>query len=315
MPDPPRFPPKEVREALRAEVRFACPVPGCNSPYLAYHHFDLPWREENHYRLEGMIALCAEHHSKADAGACTTIQLRAFKSRFDNSSSREVRGRFDWMRRDIVVMAGSNYLQNCKTVFRHFGEPFLWFERDEDGYLLLNLGRPRVNDFPLPVIRRNEWTLDGTVLNVESPPHGRILSVSYTDDDYISVEFKEVASADHAQGLFGSRAGNVPSRAARARAPSTSEIWPMPFPAKFLDVCLRMREPDVEVDKRLIRLGSSGTGGGGGFKGFETVFAIGEPIRPGTCFSVTGSLLAAISRDHRVSRVHAPLQAIEQRGE
>jgi len=74
-----RTPPVEVRRALRREVGFGCPVSGCANPYLEYHHFDPPWRTHEHHDPLGMIALCAEHHKKADAGAFTLSQLRALK--------------------------------------------------------------------------------------------------------------------------------------------------------------------------------------------------------------------------------------------
>ena len=41
---------------LRREVGFGCPV--CRSPFLTWHHFDPPYHVEEHWRHEGMIALC-----------------------------------------------------------------------------------------------------------------------------------------------------------------------------------------------------------------------------------------------------------------
>ena len=71
-----RTPPPEVRRELRREVGFGCPVRDadgvrCGNPYLYYHHFDPPWATEEHHNPAGMIALCGEHHPKADAGTFT----------------------------------------------------------------------------------------------------------------------------------------------------------------------------------------------------------------------------------------------------
>ena len=71
-----REPPDSVKKILRKEVRFGCPIPGCNNPYLEWHHFDPPWAKEEHHRPEGMIALCNTHHKRADAGAFTIEQLK-----------------------------------------------------------------------------------------------------------------------------------------------------------------------------------------------------------------------------------------------
>lgn len=88
-----RTPPARIRERLRREVGFGCPVKGCGSPYLTWHHFDPPWSKHEHHEPNGMIALCREHHDQADAGAFTKDQLRAFKVA---TSDREkgVQGRF-----------------------------------------------------------------------------------------------------------------------------------------------------------------------------------------------------------------------------
>src|SRR5215211_7582447 len=75
-----RTPPIEVRRELRREVGFGCPVDGCGSPYLTWHHFDPPWKERQHHDVVGMVALCREHHDKADVGAFTRQQLRQLKT-------------------------------------------------------------------------------------------------------------------------------------------------------------------------------------------------------------------------------------------
>jgi hypothetical protein len=36
--------------ALRREVNLGCPVAGCGSPFLTWHHFDPPWKLEHHHR-------------------------------------------------------------------------------------------------------------------------------------------------------------------------------------------------------------------------------------------------------------------------
>ncbi len=61
-----RTPPIAVRRQLRREVGFGCSLPGCGVPYLTWHHFDPPWRQEHYHRVEGMIALCRDHADKAD---------------------------------------------------------------------------------------------------------------------------------------------------------------------------------------------------------------------------------------------------------
>jgi len=72
-----RTPPKAVRDQLAREVNYGCAA--CGSPYLYWHHFDPPWRDRQHHEPAGMIALCGEHHAKADGGSYTVGQLHDMK--------------------------------------------------------------------------------------------------------------------------------------------------------------------------------------------------------------------------------------------
>ncbi|MEZ8930983.1 MULTISPECIES: hypothetical protein [unclassified Vibrio] len=55
---------KKVKEALREEVGFGCPVTDCGNPYLEYHHFDPAVHVKPHIDPRVMIALCAQYHKK-----------------------------------------------------------------------------------------------------------------------------------------------------------------------------------------------------------------------------------------------------------
>ena len=132
-----RTPPTEVRQALRKQVGFGCPIQNCGNPYLEWHHFDPPWREREHHNLEGMIALCAEHHGKANAGAYTKEQLHLFKKEAENRSV-QVKGRFDWLRNRLLAYVGGGFYYEVPVIFQIKNYPVVWFNRDEEGHLLLN---------------------------------------------------------------------------------------------------------------------------------------------------------------------------------
>ncbi|MGI2155364.1 hypothetical protein ACROAK_21195 [Shewanella oncorhynchi] len=99
--------PKSVKKVLRSEVGFGCPVKGCGNPYLEYHHFDPPVSVKPHNEPEGMIALCAQHHKKADGGAYTTEQLHELKK--DKANAKLVKGSLDWLRKDLLAVVGGNF--------------------------------------------------------------------------------------------------------------------------------------------------------------------------------------------------------------
>lgn len=103
-----RTPPADVRHHHSAEVGFGCPVEGCGSPYLMWHHFDPTWSERQHHEPGGMVALCRDHHPEADSGAFTHDQLREFK-RVGRDRRQALHARFNWMRRDLLAVVGGQF--------------------------------------------------------------------------------------------------------------------------------------------------------------------------------------------------------------
>lgn len=185
-----RTPPAAVRRQLRAEVGFGCPVTGCGNPYLGYHHFDPPWSERPHHDPGGMVALCGEHHPKADAGAFTLDQLRDLKIR----KAEVVEGSFDWRRDELLAVVGGNlYFETPKmVVFR--GDPLIWFDRDDEGFLRLSLKMLSRSFESRLELDANDWRLLGAPSDFESPPSGRRIAVSYPNGDRLRVEFLSLKS-------------------------------------------------------------------------------------------------------------------------
>lgn len=197
-----RTPPSAVRRALRREVGFGCPVQRCGNPYLEYHHFDPPWEKEHHHDPARMIALCATHHAKA--GAWTPDQFRAMKVAACDGS--EVRGRFEWMRRDVLAVVGGTFFYGTPNMVVFRDEPMVWFRRDEHGYLLLNLRMLTATDLPRTRLLDNDWIIRGNPADVESPPNGSRLRVRYNNGDHLSVRFREFAAAEHLTTAFANAA-------------------------------------------------------------------------------------------------------------
>lgn len=186
-----RTPPPSVRRELRQEAGFGCPVEGCGNPYLEYHHFDPPWNIEKHHDPSRMIALCATHHAKADAWSVE--QLRQMKSEAANS---DVRGRFEWMREDVLGVVGSNYYYETPNMVVFRDQPLIWFERDAQRRLLLNLNMLSTSGRPRTSLVNNDWFLRGKPEDVDSPPNGSRLRVRYSNGDEVSVRFREWLTAD-----------------------------------------------------------------------------------------------------------------------
>lgn len=194
----PRTPPIQVVRELRQEVGFRCPVDDggepCGSPYLTWHHFDPPWRDEQHHRSAGMIALCQEHHRKADAGAFTRDQLKLLK---DQGARRAeaVQGRFDWMRRDYLSIVGGNAYLRTPVVLQIGGEPAVWFTKNQREEMLLNFDFQVPGHPPRVAIRENFWTvLPQNVRDLTCPPSGKEIRVDFANGDTFRTRFTEVGS-------------------------------------------------------------------------------------------------------------------------
>lgn len=198
-----RTPPKDVIRDLRTEVGFGCPVPGCGNPYLEWHHFDPPYGQEAHHRAEGMIALCAEHHKKADAGAFTPSQLREFKSNCANAAL--VRGSFDWLRNDLLAVVGGNFYYETLNIIQIDGMNIVWFRRDDEGYLRLNVQLLSLSAERRAVIDDNIWSNIGEPVDLRSPPNGKALEIKYANGDWLQVKFIELSTREEAYEKYKSK--------------------------------------------------------------------------------------------------------------
>ena len=182
-----RNPPIHVVRELRNEVGFGCPVSDCSNPYLEWHHFDPPWHIENHHNPVGMIALCTHHHKKADGGAYTNDQLRAFKN--NKAHAEKVKGQFDWLRNNLLAVVGGNCYYETLKILQIDGHDVVWFNRDEQGYLRLNVKMLSILPRERAVIEDSIWTNIGAPKDINSPPQGKELRIDYDNGDYLFVKF------------------------------------------------------------------------------------------------------------------------------
>lgn len=182
-----RTPPINVVRALRREVGFVCPVEGCGSPYLTWHHFDPPWHVSEHHEPGGMIALCPQHHRHADGGALSTDQLHAMKAA--GRPEHVLSERFPWMRERFLTVVGGNFYLDTPIPVRFRENDVVGLSRDDHGYLQLNVGMLSTRREPRMVIRENTWFSFGTPTDLACPPNGRLVRADYGNGDMLAVEF------------------------------------------------------------------------------------------------------------------------------
>jgi len=150
-----------------------------------------------------MIALCREHADKADNGSFTDDQLRKLKAE-GKSRGLEVRGRFDWMRQDLLAVVGGNFFYRAPVILELGTKPCIWFDRDDEEYLLLNFKMPTISGRPRAQIEQNIWSVVPQVSEVVCPPSGRLVEVSYGNGDKFRAEFYDT----HSPGVLAARYPN-----------------------------------------------------------------------------------------------------------
>lgn len=215
-------------------------MPGCDNPYLEYHHFDPPWSTEQHHDPERMLALCATHHAKADA--LTVEQCRELKA-LAPERAPHISGRFDWLRRQIVAIVGGNYYYETPNIVVLGARPVIWFNRDERNHMLLNIEMPSRTRGTRRLLSDNDWLLEGQPSDVISPPNGSELRVEYPNGDQVYVKFRSWGSAAELAG----------THPAAARSLSSAQ-----FPLLSVEVNLSLTDFGVELKPRETVLGGLG---------------------------------------------------------
>lgn len=188
--------PKAVKEVLRFEVGFGCPIKGCGNPYLEYHHFDPPVSIRPHNEPKGMIALCAQYHKKADGGAYTIEQLHELKQ--DKNNAALVKGNLDWLRKDLLAVVGGNFYYETLRIITIDGIDLVSLKRDEEGYLRLNVNMLSLESEERIIIQDSSWENIGSPLDLRSPPQGKELEVKYSNGDFLYLRFIELESLEEA---------------------------------------------------------------------------------------------------------------------
>lgn len=171
MKDAVRTPPSSIRHALMREVGFGCPVVGkdgaCRSPFLAFHHFDPTWSEGRVHNPDGMIALCAQHHAHADAGAFSKEYLRGLKR--SRASTADVRAEYFWSERAFLVRIGGCYATAAPseplTVLRLDNVDVISLRRRDRGTLSMDLMVPVPGTDDLITMEDNALTCPVSVIH------------------------------------------------------------------------------------------------------------------------------------------------------
>lgn len=151
-----RYIPAAVRRQLRQEANFGCAR--CGIPILQYHHI-IPWEEEEHNRVEDMVALCGTcHQILGKLSRKVAYDLK--KSPF-NAKKGRLKGLLGTDRPKPSFVMGTNTFINTPVIFSFFGLPIFQYEI-ADGQSLISAYIPKSDFSPEVEIIRNDVVVDTT---------------------------------------------------------------------------------------------------------------------------------------------------------
>jgi len=192
-----------------------------------------------------MVALCRTHHDAADQGAYTTEQFREMKA-FGRDRAQVLAGRFEWRRLRLLAVVGGSFFYETPIAVQIRDQPVVWFNRDEEDHLLLNVAMPSTIPEPRLRIEDNFWIQIGDPVNLECPPSGRLVSVDYRNGDLVRVEFFEVEDGEA-----------LSKRSAYADNPRRllEDEEPDGFPVTVVEIRMRVMAPVLDFDAQETRIG------------------------------------------------------------
>jgi hypothetical protein len=154
---------------------------------LTWHHFDPPWRGQEHHDPAGMIALCLQHHKEADVGTFTNAQLKHWK---ETAARQEVKGGFDWKRETTLFKCGGGYhCNNAKSILVINDTPIIWITRPNDGHDLFNIDLRSAKGERLFLLEDNQWLAVPDLRDIEAAPAANSLSIRSISGD-VSLDLK-----------------------------------------------------------------------------------------------------------------------------
>jgi len=131
------------REKLRKEVNYVCPardVKGpCSSLFLTWHHFDPPFKNCREHIPSGIIALCSNHASRADAGEYSVKELKDWKNNPNVTDITQIREYVGFLHKnDLIVNLANSFLKKNRANIK-CGDSYINIHKDQNGLILFNM--------------------------------------------------------------------------------------------------------------------------------------------------------------------------------
>jgi hypothetical protein len=191
--------------------------------------------------------------------------------------SKLLGAKFNWMREDLLAVVGGNFYVNTPIAVRIENVPIVWFNRDDEGRLLVNLQAPTTSGKARMIMEDNFWITEGSdERDIVCPPSGKLVSASYPNGDRLKVEFREIASLEDFERRYEAKMPGEPTMDAETVALLESVGMPLPesyrpdaaeedgpqFPLAAVEISLKIAGTDIDLGGRGTKVGGSSLTGG-----------------------------------------------------
>lgn len=150
-----RYIPLPLKREIRRDAAFGCVM--CGSPIIEFHHIE-PFHKVNEHTKENLVALCPEHHHRADCGEIPVSIVTKFKENPVNKKKNFVSKDFFLSNyNDMKTRVGSNIYIRTPKILVVDKCPLITLTPDEEGNALLNAKFYNPNNVLLAEINNNEW--------------------------------------------------------------------------------------------------------------------------------------------------------------
>lgn len=145
-----------LRREVRKEAYFGCCI--CGSPIIEYHHIE-PFSKVKEHKKDNLIALCPEHHHRADRKEIPKERILKFKETPVNKEKPTVSKDFFLSNYyDMRTRVGSVVYIRTPNIIVVDDFPLITVKPDEDGNALFSATFFDEDENILAKIIDNEWT-------------------------------------------------------------------------------------------------------------------------------------------------------------
>jgi hypothetical protein len=151
----------------------------------------------------------------------------------------------------MLAVVGGNFYFEVPVVIQAGEQPVVWFGRDNDGLLLLNVRMLTKSNDGRALIEDNYWLAEGVEADIECPPSGKRLRIDYATGDHLQVQFRNIEDEEELVSRYRTSVPRLPVLVGE-QAPQLEVSFP-----------LTAVEIEMEVAGTAIRFGPGETKVGG----------------------------------------------------